>query len=206
MLCSRFLVPKISVFSIFSNLWTIPLISFKYLADCVIKCLIRAGLDNMLIQRTHYSVKKKLAKVRIFKLEIFISQNLPSYIIFLVENEKLIEINFKCNEKIKIILRWVGNKQLYFVQDKSLEFSWRQHWDHNSTSDMFCHMMPFYRYTVQTNQEENYKKVRKLYWIILVTMCHTHVDLIPRFAASLISWDYQVYTRIPWCRFKGLSS
>ena len=118
MLCSRFLVPKISVFSIFSNLWTIPLISFKYLANCVIKCLIRAGLDNMLIQRTHYSVKKKLAKVRIFKLEIFISQNLPSYIIFLVENEKLIEINFKCNEKIKIILRLAGNKQLYYFRTK----------------------------------------------------------------------------------------
>ena len=37
-------------------------------------------------------------------------------------------------------------------------------------------------------------------------MFRTHVDLIPRFAASLISSDYQVYTRIPWCRIKGLAS
>ncbi|KAL5469444.1 hypothetical protein EMCRGX_G030699 [Ephydatia muelleri] len=52
------------------------------------------GMNNMVIQRVHYAIKKHLS------------------------------IN------------------------KALEFGWRQLWDHSKTTDIFCHLMPFYSYDI----------------------------------------------------------
>lgn len=36
----------------------------------------------------------------------------------------------------------------HFGQQKFLEFHWRQNWDSDNKTDIFCHMMPFYSYDI----------------------------------------------------------
>ncbi|CAG9763918.1 unnamed protein product [Ceutorhynchus assimilis] len=71
--------------------WSIDPFGLSLTQPAILKA---AGLQNMLIQRVHYSVKKALAR------------------------------------------------------ERQLEFKWRQLWDNNGQSDIFCHMMPFYGYDV----------------------------------------------------------
>uniref|UniRef100_A0A8B9KQE2 Alpha-mannosidase n=1 Tax=Astyanax mexicanus TaxID=7994 RepID=A0A8B9KQE2_ASTMX len=54
----------------------------------------------------------------------------------------------KANVTSMLIQRIHYSIKKHFSSTRSLEFMWRQAWDPESGTDLFCHMMPFYSYDV----------------------------------------------------------